>query len=270
MATFATSASPPVRNRSTAMAHGKRNFADPLPTEVSTSSVGSCLPAQDSITSTVGSVSSAYLKNPSSKQGGSRAPASRTLPGKGMSSSAGFAQAPSGTSLRSMLSSSAGFNNGAASSSAGFSGMPKTTVPGGGMPKGPGAEFSVPLGFGSPPTRSATAQAPRTSGLSGAEGTSPHKPMRTLTAGGQRDVTWGSRSTGSLPLTNTAGRNAGRVASSSPMKPKCRLSGGNDDKAAKAELAAAHSEGHLPELLPAFKPGRIQKGPKAPSWLVAI
>lgn len=151
---------------------------------------------------------------------------------------------------------------------------PSRAPPSRGSPlKGAAAsEFSPGLGFGdrAPLTRAATAQAaPKT--MSAADYTKPQDvPRRTTTAGGQREIKWGSRSTGSLPLTNTAARNpVVKSASVSPTKqPKRRQD--VIDKTARAELAAANSEGHLPELLPAFRPGKIHKGPKAPTWLVAV
>jgi hypothetical protein len=218
----------------------KRLLTDPLPAELSTSTTGSgTLPAQDSITSTVGSVVSSHLKSVGSKQGLSRAP-----PSRGNAVSRGSV----GGSLRSSLSSPV---------------LPNSKISSPSSPmKGPSSEFSPPLGFGErAPSRASTAQS----------GISPMlAPVRRSTAiGGQRDVTWGSRSTGSLPLTNVAGRSANAGFTSQQKQSKRRL-GSSDDKAAQAELAAANSEGHLPELLPAFKPGRIQKGPKAPAWLVAM
>lgn len=210
---------------------GKRVLGDPLPTEASTSSAdsGSFLPAQDSITSTVGSIISPP-RGAGGKQG-----YSRTSDARGR----------------------AGFGNG-----------PPPTAPA----KSTSTDFNPSLGFGDRPNmaRSDGFQAARSSSgaLPTAEDHQRSPPKRTATAGGQRDITWGSRSTGSLPLTNTAGRNTNAL-SSSPTKQRRRLAS-SDDKAAKAEVATANREGHLPELLPAFKPGRIQKGPRVPTWLVAI
>jgi len=103
---------------------------------------------------------------------------------------------------------------------------------------------------------------------------------RTQTAGGQRHVSFVTRSTGSLPLTNTSGRHTSSGApAGSPTLPapaqKRGRGGAKDDKSrpstskAKAEVEAAQNEGHLPELLPAFKPGKIHKS-KVPAWLVAL
>lgn len=234
-----------------------RNMGDPLPTEASTSSVGSSgvwLPAQDSITSTAASVSS---KVASGKQGFSRTLASRgrALPATsdGLTPSALH---PAG---------GAGFANGPS---------PGTS----GRVQGSSSAFSPGLGFGDRMSRSDGFQAPRTTASPSAEGAntgiSPKRaPARAVTAGAgaQREIMWGSKSTGSLPLTNMGGRSRA-TQSMSPTKPRRRVLAGADDKdkAAKAELAAANSEGHLPELLPAFKPGKIQKGPKTPTWLVAV
>jgi len=240
-----------------------RSVHDPL-AEASTSSIGT-LPPQDSVGSTVASMSATFPCGfKSGKQAQSREPASR---GRAPPASAG---ATSAGTLRSALSTgdgSSGFPNGAS---------PSATFPGtggnrmsssSGFTKGPPAsEFSPGLGFGD--RRAGTAQAPRSGAFQNVEGLDGPKPSpvpsrRLVTAGAQREVTWVSKSAGSLPLTNTGGRNA---AMGSPMRPKRRP--GADDKAAKVELASANSEGHLPELLPAFKPGRIHKGPKAPSWLL--
>jgi len=246
--------SPMVMIRSTAPS-SRRNMADPLPTEASTSSVGSgTLPLQDSITSTIDSASSFHRK-----QGGSRAPASR---GRALNSSTGFRSAVAGSS------------NGFASAK---------TAPS----RGPSTEFSPGLGFGDRPAgtaqmsqsasswRATQAEGPMQMSQSCSsfhpvpvEGASP-PPRRTRTAGGQRDITWGSRSTGSLPLTFGGARNIS-TASPSPMRPRRTQPISGNDRMAQAELAAANSESHLPELLPAFKPGKIHKGPKPPSWLVAL
>jgi len=239
--------------------------ADPLKGGPSTSSMGSgTLPMQDSTTSTAGSLSSLHHRATGSKQGAR---------GRALNSSAGF--------------------RAAAGSSNGFGAGGGKTAPsrGGFAPEG--------LGFGDRPSGSAQMSQSSSSwhtaapeeGLDGIlrraaaaegapqmsqscsswrparmEGASP-PPNRSRTAGGPRDVVWGcSRSTNSLPLTNMPGaRNTSgggaHAGSPSPM----RL-----HKKAKAELAAANSEGHLPELLPAFKPGKIHKGPKPPSWLLPL
>jgi predicted nucleic acid-binding Zn-ribbon protein len=218
----------------------RRNF-DPLPAEFSTSSADSgTLPPQDSITSTVGSIGSYGRGAAKVGQQGytsalSKTPASRGRPGP-RPGGAGFGS-PSGTA-------------------------PSPT-------RGVSTEFSPSLGSNAM-SQSDGFAALRSSAAASMDGGKVSSPQRrTMTAGGQRDVTWGSRSTGSLPLTNTSGRNP-NAGSISPTKQR-RRPAVNDDRTAKDELAAANSEGHLPELLPAFKPGRIQKGPKTPgSWLVPL
>lgn len=208
------------RSSGTGLASKRNMFNDPFDQpQLSTSSAGDdLLPAQDSITSTVGSVtSSSRVPVVASGKQGSLAHALRVplaagatrspdRPMRSTTGSAGFFNAGAGNKIGSV----------AASSSDGFKS----------------------LGSGDP-------------------------LRRTLPGGGQDDVKWGarSRSTGSLPLTGM-GRNA---VSSSPGKP-ARPS----TQQAKAELATANSEGHLPQLLAAMKPGRIQKGPKTPTWLVPI
>lgn len=218
-----SAASRPAKKRSsgTGLASKRNMFNDPFDQpQLSTSSAGEdLLPAQDSITSTVGSVTSTSRVPvvASGKQGslahalrmplGAGANRSPDRPMRATTGSAGFFNAGAGNKIGSV----------ATSSSDGFK-----TSPGSGDPL-----------------------------------------RRTLPGGGQDDVKWGarSRSTGSLPLTGM-GRNA---VSSSPGKP-ARPS----TQQAKAELATANSEGHLPQLLAAMKPGRIQKGPKTPTWLVPI
>lgn len=203
---------------------GKRNmFNDPFDQpQLSTSSAGDdLLPAQDSITSTVGSVTSQSRVPalPSGKQGSLahalRMPA-RTLNGPG---AAGSPDRP----MRSTTGSAGFFIAGAGNKI----GSVATSSSDG---------FKPTLGSGD--------------------------PMRRTLPGGA-DVQWGarSRSTGSLPLTGM-GRNAASASPGKPARPTTQQ--------AKAELATANSEGHLPQLLAAMKPGRIQKGPKTPTWLVPI
>lgn len=232
----------------------KHVVVDALPTELSKESVDSdMLPLQDSITSTIASAGSLHQRLGS----GSKSQASR---GRALHSSTG---------LRSVIGGSAA------------AGAALKQVPTRGS-----AEFSPSLGT-APMSQSSSSWRPSpvegTSQMSRScssfhpvpmEGASP-PPRQTRTAGGQRDVVWGSRSTGSLPLTNAAPRNVGTGApsgaqSATALKQKRRHPAGGDDRTAKAELAAANKEGHLPELLPAFKPGKIQKGPRPASWLVAV
>lgn len=225
--------------------HPKRITHDALAAEGSIESLGT-LPPQDSTSSTVASFPRAATSKPLQ----SRASASRGAQGRySPSSSAGFGN----NTLRANLPASPGLG----------SKVPPATAP----LKASASEFSPALGFGdrAPITRSTTPQVPR--------GMSPkpalQRRMMTAEAGGQRELIWGSRSTGSLPLTNAAGRNT-HSKLATPQKQQRRRNSGGDEKTAKLELAAAQSEGHLPELLPAFKPGRIHKGPKTPTWLVAV
>lgn len=230
--------SPPSRAKTSPGVPGNKRNADPLAEpQHSTSSIGSAaLPLQDSTTSTVASLSSYPRAVSSTSKPGNKAPASRAstrTPGISATSS------------------------------------PNSTFYGASPLKGNISEFSPSLGAGERPGRSSTAQAQRTSGMFPADGGMPHKtpPRRTATASGQRDVVWGgSRSSGSLPLTNAGGR---MKPGSSPLRHAGQRFA-SDDKAAKAELAAAQSEGHLPELLPAFKPGKVHKAPKPPSWMVPL
>lgn len=194
-------------------------FNDPFDQpQLSTSSAGEdLLPAQDSITSTVGSVTSS-----------SRVPV--VASGK---------QGSISHALRMPL-------NGAAAARSPDRPMRSTTGSAGFFNAGAGNKIGA------------------TSSSDGFKSLSSGDPLRrTLPGGGQDDVKWGarSRSTGSFPLTGM-GRNA---VSSSPGKP-----GRPTTQQAKAELATANSEGHLPQLLAAMKPGRIQKGAKTPTWLVPI
>jgi len=254
--------SSPVTVCSSTLPHSsKLNLADPLPTEPSKESVGSgMLPLQDSITSTIASATSLH-------QRAGVGPKFQASSGRALSSSTGLRSATAGSAT---------------------AGAVLKQVPTRGA-----TEFSPHLGFGDRPSgtapmsqsssswRPAPAEGiPQMSRSCSSfhpaqmEGASP-APRRTRTAGGQRDVVWGSRSTGSLPLTNAAPRNASTGAlsgapSATPLKQKRRHPGSGDDRTAKAELAAANKEGHLPELLPASKPGKILKGSRPASWLVAV
>lgn len=269
----ATPASVKVRSSpATPLVPSSRRPFDPLPAEASTDSVLSALPAQDSTSSTVASLGlKANVKQGSTARGAQaraanvRTPASRSqarTPGTSTAALQRDQSPSSSSSLRASLHTIATTG----SSSGGLQAL----LPAGAS-KASSAEFSPALGFGSQMSRSATAQATRTSSLPAPDGSSPH-PRRSVTAGAQRDVSWGNtRSAGSLPLTNVSAGARGSPASPAAAKPKRRLGGGVEDPRARAELASAHSEGHLPELLPAMKPGRIQKGARTPAtWLVAV